>query len=263
MATVNTYELHYQGAMPDNVPDSHHVWALLDQLGSHLADAGMGLALFEQAIKRPRMSGYDRFQQRRFRVFAIAQALESQIPATLAPRERMEAIMDVHETADLQARREQWAAGQVPAGYEDRLPFIYAHTVVFALDNIGKTLHALAGMPGVPAGVATARDGYGQALPDLIDVRDTAHHLEDRARGLDRRRNPLVLQPVNNGFIHAPNGGFVGLGNLNHNRLGYTASDGHYREVEVSAQSVTAAQTAIQQALDAFSWRGPGRTAPL
>ena len=83
----------------------------------------------------------------------------------------------------------------------------------------------------------------------------------DRAQGLDKRGRPLVLQPVNNRMFNAPNG-FLGLSNLNGNKLGYTASDGHYREIEISANSVQAAQAAIQQTIDALSWRGPAHTVP-
>lgn len=119
----------------------------------------------------------------------------------------------------------------------------------FALDNISKTVGVLADMQGVPAGVATARDGLAKALPNLVDVRDTAHHVEDRARGLDKKKRPLMVN-------------MIGLSNLSNNLLGYTTSDGHYHEVEISTQSVAAAQNAIQQTLDAFTWRGPSRTVP-
>jgi len=187
--------------------------------------------------------------------------MENQLTGNLQPRERMAALQDIYEAADLQARRQEWAAGRMPDNYQHRLPFIHAHTVVYALDSIGKALDALTGISGLPAAVTTARDGYRAALPNLVHVRDSAHHVEDRARGLDRRGRPLVLQPVDNQMFNAPNG-MLGLSNLNGNKLGYTASDGHYHEIEISANSVQAAQAAIQQTLDAFSWRGPTRAVP-
>jgi hypothetical protein len=36
-------------------------------------------------------------------------------------------------------------------------------------------------------------------------------------------------------------------------KLGYTASDGYYREVEISVASVVVAQNAIQRVLDALT----------
>lgn len=258
---MQVFEIHYPGTWLRDTPDSHQLQILFLQLEGHLTGASVGLALFEQARAQPRTAPRQS-QERQLRAQAIERTLERQLPATLTPQERFSALRDISETADIQARRLEWAAGQPPESYKQRLPIIHAHTVVFALDNIGKTLEVLARIDGLPSGVATAQDGYRTDLPDLVKVRDSAHHTEDRARGLDRKGRPLVLQPVDNGVVSAPNG-FVGLSNLFNNRLGYTASDGHYCEVEVSAQSVAAGQTAIQRVLDAFSWRGPARTAPL
>jgi hypothetical protein len=258
---VDIFELCYPGTWLNNTPDSKQVFVLLRRLESQLADASMGLALFQQARGQPFIPPYQRAQQRQPRVQAIERELETQIPATLTREQRIAAITDIRESADLQARREEWAAGQVPDGYEARLVFIYAHAVVFALDNISKTLGVLADMQ-VPPGVIAARDAYEQALPDLVHVRDSAHHTEDRVRGLDKKKRPLVLQPVDTRVISAPGGRVLAISGLADNRLGYTASDGNYREVEISAQSVAVAQAAIQQTIDAFSWHGPSETVP-
>jgi hypothetical protein len=229
------------------------------QLESQLVDASVGLALFGDVRSRPTPA--QGWIQRQPAARAIARAMESQLPADLTPKQRFAALRDIPEAADLEARRQEWAVGQIPESYQHRLPFIHAHTVLFALDAIGKALGRLVGVDGIPAGVVAAREGYKTALPHLVDVRDSAHHVEDRARGLDRRGQSLDLQPVNNSAFNAPNG-ILGLSNLNGNQLGYTASDGHYREVDISATSVRAAQTAIQGVLDALSWRGPARTVP-
>jgi hypothetical protein len=142
----------------------------------------------------------------------------------------------------------------VPESYERRLPFIYAHAVLYALDAIGKILNVLAGM-GLPLGITDARNAYKSALPYLVDVRDSAHHTEDRARWLDRNKRPLDLQPPSNIKL-------LVLSDLYGNRLAYTASDGYLREIEISTASVAVAQSAIQQVLDALSWRGEPHTAP-
>lgn len=259
MQVMRVFEVHYPGTWLDGTPSRDQVDPLLHQLCSQLADASIGLTLFEEAVSRPK-SEPGRIR-RREAARIIAQAMENQFTGNLPPSERMATLQGISEAADLQARRQEWAAGRVPDAYQHRLPFIHAHTVVYALDSIGKTLDTLAGISGLPAAVTAARDGYRAALPDLVHVRDSAHHVEDRARGLDRRGRPLVLQPVDNQMFKAPNG-MLGLSNLNGNKLGYTTSDGHYRETEISANSVHAAQAAIQQTLDAFSWRGPTRTVP-
>lgn len=218
---MKVFQLNWPGITHDGISDPNEVRALLGALEPQLADAAVGLALFED---------------------------------TMAKRAAMSAGSPV--------RQPHRAPGQMPTSYEHRLVFIYAHTVLYALDAIGKVLDKLAEDTTLPSGVAAARDQYRVALPDLVQVRDSAHHTEDRARSLDRKGKPLTLQPVNNGLINAPNG-VLALSNLDRNKLGYTASDGHYREIEIGSASVAAAQTAIQQVLDAFSWRGPSRTIPL
>lgn len=254
---MEVFELHYPGTWLENVPDQHNVQTLLIQLEHQLADAAIGLALFKETSARPPTPAE---MQRQSRTSSIAQAMVLQLPHDLSPEQRFKEITAIYDSADLEARQEEWAAGRMPDSYQHRLPFIYAHAVVYALDAIGKTLNVLTEM-GLTSGVTDAYDAYETALPYLISVRDSAHHTEDRARGLDRRGRPLVLQPINNRLIHAPNGALA-LSNLSGNMLGYTASDGHYREIEISTTSVRAAQSAIQQVLDALTWRGPVRTIP-
>jgi len=256
---VQVFEIRWPGTWLDGTPSRDQVEPLLYQLENQLTDASVGLALFEEARSRPWPK--PGWMRRQATAQVIAQAMESQLPGNLTPEQRFAAQRDIPDAADLEARRQEWAAGHMPEKYERRLPFIHAHTVVYALDSIGKVLRILAAINGVPAAVKAAHDAYLAALPDLIHVRNSAHHTEDRARGIDRRGHPIALQPVNNQMFNAPNG-LLGLSNLNGNILGYTANDGHYREIEISTKSVAAAQTAIQQTLDALSWRGPVRTVP-
>jgi hypothetical protein len=224
-----------------------------------MADASVGLALFDEARSRAR--GQAGWTRRQPAAQAIARSMEHKVLQGMTPEQQFKALRDIPEAADLQARRQEWAAGQLPQEYENRLVFIHAHTVIYALDAIGKTLDKLTEMSNLP-GVAAARDGYRTALPDLVPVRDSAHHTEDRARGLDKKGHPLKLQPINNGMFNAAEGTALILSALNDDKLGYTTNDGHYGEIEVSINSVEAAQTAIQQTFDAFSWRGPAHTVP-
>jgi hypothetical protein len=131
------------------------------------------------------------------------------------------------------------------------------------LDTIAKTLRTLARMPGLPAGVAQARDDFEARFPTLVAIRDSAHHPEDRIRGVRGRagrETPIATQPILSGAIHAPSGGVIVLDMLDNNRYGGTLADGTYGEVEISAETVAGARQVIQQVVDAFSWRGPAST---
>lgn len=147
----------------------------------------------------------------------------------------------------------RWERGELPRSVIHRLPFMYARAFLFALDSIEKVLKALAASD-VPTAAAEARDDLLAALPTLTEVRNTAHHHEDRVRGLGRNRKPLGLKPIDAGGILAPGGAIV-LDNLNGTRYGCTVNDGRFAEVDVTPASLFAARCAIQKVLDSVPWR--------
>lgn len=116
-------------------------------------------------------------------------------------------------------------------------------------------------MADLPPGVASASESFATALPSVVEIRNSAHHVEDRARSKGRNDKPLTLQPIDNNMIKSAGGALV-LSALNNNRLGYTLGDGYYDEVEISESSVNAAREAVQAVLDALNWRGPQRFIP-
>ena len=150
----------------------------------------------------------------------------------------------------------KWREGHLPQGYQDRIPFIHAKSCVYALDTLQKTLRLLAKVPDVPIDIAEALKEFELAFPDLVQVRDSSHHAEDRVQG-KRRKDRIDLKPLANEAIHAPGGGVLVVDMLNGNRYGGTLGDGSYGEVDVSPQTVSTAQQCVQRALNAFDWHGP------
>lgn len=259
---MQVFELHWPGMALDGVPDDQQVRVLLFMLESQLADASVGVAFFNSAMAQPRPTEPP-WVRRRPAVRAIQEKLERELPEDATPDERFVAQTEIIHTADLEARRHEWASGQMPEGYKHRLPFIYSHIVIYALDAIGKIIDSLADEIGDRfPGLEAARDGYRTALPYLVSVRNSAHHIEDRGRRTDRRGRPLIPQPMNNGMINAQGGDALIISSLNGNRMGYTSDDGSFQELEISVTSVTLAQTAIQQVIDSLPWRGPARSTP-
>ena len=157
----------------------------------------------------------------------------------------------------------QWSEGRVPREFEHNLPFIYARAFLYALDAFDKFLGVLSREVNVPTQLRTFHSQVAEAFPDLRRVRNTAQHLEDRARGLGAGRNPqpLELKPVNNALIAAPSGALV-LNCLNGSKYGSTMADGHYGEVDVSPESMAQLQKILQSVLQSFTWRGPMQHAP-
>jgi hypothetical protein len=140
---------------------------------------------------------------------------------------------------------------------------LVARAFLYALDAFDKLLGVLAREAGVPAELANWHSKVEDAFPSLRGVRNTAQHLEDRARGLGAGKNPkpLDLKPVQNGFIHAPGGALI-LNSLNGSRYGSTMADGHYGEVDVSSESMERLKFILEGVLANFQWRGPKEHLP-
>lgn len=260
---VRVAELRYPGSFLAGLrpEEAFPLQNLLHLAEGHVADAAVALELFERAqAERPRRS-FDEvadFDARR----AIEDELRAQLPPDL-PRDRWwGAENDIRDRAEVLLKRRAWEAGQIPASYLHRVPFIHARTFVYALDGIVKALKKMTELPSTPAGVAAALAALGAALPNVVDVRDSAHHVEDRARGKGRRERDLPRQAIDSHGIRAPGGGVVVLDQLYGNSLAYSVASGHLRDVEVSGATLAHAQRAVQATLDAFSWHGPPRTVP-
>lgn len=270
LTCVRIFEILYPGTWLQGIDGGDtamQVTSLLHVLESHLADAAVGLAMFEEARARPyappALGGADsdvrRLVELGMGVERHWRAQAQEQPET--PEEQRASSEQIRFEAGRLVSRLRQEVGHVPAEYQHRLPFIHAHTVLYALDGVSKVLRRLTQMPGLPDGVSLASRTFASKLPSVVEIRNSAHHLEDRARGLGRNGKPLELRAIDNNIAKAP-GGILLLSALNGNRLGYTLNDGFYGEVEVSEGSVDVARSAIQQAIDSFEWRGPRRAAP-
>jgi len=167
---------------------------------------------------------------------------------------------------DREMNRKKWQSGSLPRSYQFRLPFIYAHSFLYALDSFGKFLDVIAGEDGIPDTVCSIRDGFYTALPSLSKIRNSALHIEDRIRGFGtieqtKRKEKMKLQPINNRMFKVPHGGLV-LSSLNGNRLGYTIDDGSLQEIEVGKTTLDIASEVLQKLINSFDWCGEPESKP-
>jgi len=151
--------------------------------------------------------------------------------------------------------------GILPSGYRHQFAFIHARTFLYALDSIAKSLGVLSKTPGVPTGVDAALTAWTAAFPSVQAIRDSAHHMEDRTRGLGRNGKPLSLKSIDNQLAYAPSGALI-LNALTNSRYGTTTASGDFEEVDVTPDSLEQARTIVQSTVQAFSWRGPVRLEP-
>jgi hypothetical protein len=241
---------------------AHTVQTLLFAAEAALADAALSLTLFEavRASERDAVT----WEQRRARARELRERVEGTQAEQLAkaPAEQgWKALLDKREEIELQARQLGWTECDIPEAYQRRLPFLHARGFLFALDALANVLRALDEEAWAPAELAEVRKDWLAAFPQLQHVRNTAHHMEDRARGLGQNKKEIRLQPVHNQAVDAPGGAMI-LDMLNNNNYGGTLGDGTYGEVEVSGSSLAEATALLQRAIDAFTWTGFRRDVP-
>lgn len=259
--------LVYEIVVPGNwldYDDHDWVWKVYNQLRSlesqfFEANAALNLFTNAQAI-RPSFAERENWERDSQRRSEIQRVVEQEWQGCPSWEEREE----IYFETEVRFKSEKWANGGVPREFEHNLPFIYARAFLYALDAFDKFLGVLAKEERVPVEVAKFQQELAEAFPHLRGVRNTAQHLEHRARGLGAGRNPqpLDLKPIDNGLVNAPNGGVLVLNSLNGSKYGSTMSDGHYGEVDVSSESMQHLQKILQAVLSSFKWRGSKQHVP-
>lgn len=239
-------------------------WMIQNQLSSlqsHFFEANAALNLFVSAQSAlssfPDRVNWEQDNQRRSE---IRRAIEMEFGNLNSGADWDEILLET----EVRFKREKWANGGVPREFDHNLSFIYARAFLYALDAFDKFLGVLAKEENVSEQVKILHTKISEIFPDLRGVRNTAQHLEDRARGLGAGRNPqpLDLKPVNNSLINSPNGGVLILNGLNGSKYGSTMSDGHYGEIDVSPESMHHVQKILEEVLNSFKWRGSKQHAP-
>lgn len=232
---------------------------LLGHLESAFVEANVALNLFVNECDRQSeqiKTISSQWQSDMLRRSAIEDLIRKEL--NLAPYENHDVV---RFEAEIRFKREQWAQGVLPRQHSRCLAFIHAKSFLYALDCIDKFLKVISQNPTSPAVISDLYNRMGHEIPKLRAVRNSTQHLEDRARGLGAPRRgrspePLALKPVENGFINAPSG-VLALGNLNGSKFGTTMEDGHYGEVDVSAETLSKVREIVQDAFDSFDWSGP------
>ena len=221
--------------------------SILDHLKNQFFEANLSLNMFIQSrISSPARASHsqEQWEADSKRKSDIQKTVEAKYYGSVG-HEHWDAI---RMETDMLFKREQWQAGRLPREFECTQIFIFARAFLYAIDSFDKFLKTLSNTEGVPEVIGTLHTRLGELFPDLRGVRNSAQHLEDRARGLGAGRNPkpLDLKPVDNNMVSAPNGALI-LNCLNGSMYGNTMADGHYGEVDISTKSVDGLQEIFQE----------------
>jgi hypothetical protein len=152
------------------------------------------------------------------------------------------------EMLAIRSERKLW-----PASYRQREAIMHARSFLYALDSVDKILELLKGQPLAPDGLNDIQDAWQRAFPNLRDVRNSAHHQEDRVRGRGRR-NAVLNLPSGDDTPFRTNGQVLIVEALNNDHYGHTMEDGHYGEVEVSEAALAVVVGIVQRIIDSYIW---------
>lgn len=244
-------EVIYPGTWLD-LPDrdlAFELEGMLRNLEGRVAEAAIALTMFESSISSridPR-ADWERDAQ-------IRQEIEDELRAEVGEvyfrdfdRYRLE--------SERRALRKKAELGVAPRTYSHKLPFIHAHSFVYAVDSFGKFLDELCDYEAIPQGVSEARDEFDRRLPMVRKIRNSAIHLEDRSRryasARDKRKGKRMEVQ-----------GFLGLSNLEGNFLCYTVEDGTYQKIAICQATLQVLVETVNKVLHAFPWKGPPHVAP-
>jgi hypothetical protein len=229
----------------------------LTQLENHFFEANAALHYFEEARRTrpaPQIGNWDADMQRRRQIHEhLVQELDR--PLTIAD------ARDIDFRSEVLFKQEEWAQGRLPSQFQMEPQFAFARAFIFAVDAFERLLAKLC-QPQFPATLPTLHAEISASFPDLRMVRNSAHHVEDRIRGLASENKPLDRKPIAAGGINAPGGGIVVIGSLCDSRYGATMANGEFGEVDVSKISMLYLQRIFQGVLNSFDWIGPPQHLP-
>ena len=87
-------------------------------------------------------------------------------------------------------------------------------------------------------------------FPNLRDIRNTEHHLEDRVRGIGSNGGKMKVDNIINN-------------NISENKLSVLTAKGEQKTIEVSYETLEKMQKIIQQAINVFNCEVPKKYCPM
>ena len=250
-------ELTKNGSFLD---DKEEGWAsdvasLLHQIEVSFFEANVALNLFER--HRSSQAPFPTHEE-----FRLKQKRRRELELTVRKEwalDEYEDYINVMLEVDVRLKREEWQNGRYSNTLRIAEVFIYSKSFLYALDTIAKLLDVIHEVKKDHKKIKELKERISTNFPTLKKIRDSAHHVEDRVRGLGRKNKVvhkrLELQPIDNDFIKA-SGGALAINNLNGTKFGTVMADGHYGEIDVTIETLLIIQRIVQETLDAFEWIG-------
>lgn len=224
---------------------------LLEQLIVFFYDANIALNHFIESRDKPNLTSREMWESDLARQRELTQEIIKELGGYKP---------DIGFEARLRLKREKWSHGILPESFKSYTQFMYARSFLYAFDNFERFLAMMSMAAGAPARLSEIHLEIAKAFPNLREVRNTQHHLDDRFRGIGARKKPIELKHSENTLF---NGKILALTNLNGSNFGSTMADGHYGEVDISVKSMETLQHILTAVLNSFEWNGREMHYPL
>lgn len=251
------YEIEKPGTWLNqgNDEDNWNIQNLLGHLIDSFYEMNLSLNLFNDEKVRSKLTrdlerdSWDKDNE-------LRREIHEEVKSNYSETDFLEKYDDINFQTEIKFKRKQWSTGKIPSTFSNSLIFIHARTFLYALDNFERLLAALTDENGVPTTeLKKSHELLLANFPNLRGVRNSAHHKEDRIRGLTFNKK-IDLKPISNNMFNAPSGGVLITNSLNGNKYGSTLANGNYGEVDVSENSLIILGEMLQEVLNSFSWTG-------
>lgn len=169
------------------------------------------------------------------------------------------------ETIDLEVtkrlNRMAWERGQLPSNFPNSKLRIFARAFVYAIDGIQKSIEKIAILHPEIAGLVEIKSEFNQTLGSNKDIRDSAHHQEDRARFIGksqgRGKEGKPFKPKTLPFdLSSGEGGVFTTGVLINNSFTYTNHKGDNVGIDISHDTMNKLCDIIHKTFNCFEWVG-------
>jgi hypothetical protein len=162
-------------------------------------------------------------------------------------------IGDIILEKEINSKKKKWENGVAPDEFRHMEKFIHAESFLFAFDLFGQFLRLIKGSKKSPKIDSVYKD-FQETFPDIRDIRNSAHHVEDRVRGKAKIKNKEVnIKPLD---------GALFIGTFFDLAYNFTKADGSLGQIEISKESMLKLKKIVENLYECFEWTGQKQLLP-
>lgn len=239
-------ELEYPGTWIKltNEDEEFEVQNLFITIDEGFIEANISLNLFEKANKQLEPEHRNKeFEYRRQRLEELEKELRSKDSDDLYYSKLQEEIPQI-------IKRELIDKDILPTEVLVRTYLMHAKSFIYSLDCISSCIRKLENYIKSKSEIINILNDLDIYFPNLRDIRNTEHHLEDRVRGIGSNGGKMKVDNIINN-------------NISENKLSVLTAKGEQKTIEVSYETLEKMQKIIQQAINVFNWEGPKKYCPM